>query len=96
MKGDIDQISSCLLKGASIHENASGYNCLHYAIARDNANTPEVIKTLLEANANINAVDQKGYTPLMHAVKKIIYLQYKLYLITEQILQYKTYKTMML
>lgn len=47
MKGDIDQISSCLLKGTSTHENAGGYNCLHYAISKENANTADVIKTLL-------------------------------------------------
>lgn len=70
MQGDIDQISSCLLKGANIHENAGGYNCLHYAIAKNNPNTTDVIKTLLEAKANINEIDKKGRTPLIHAVKK--------------------------
>jgi len=70
LRGDVENLYLCLNQGADVNEDADGYACLHYAIAKDNANTVEIIKILLEAKANINATDKKGRTPLMHSVKK--------------------------
>ncbi|AVP87781.1 hypothetical protein phytr_8490 [Candidatus Phycorickettsia trachydisci] len=69
-RGDIKAISSCLKQDVNIHESVDGYQCLHYALAKNNVNTTDVVQILLQAKANINATDKKGQTPLIHAVKR--------------------------
>ena len=61
---DTDSILALIKKGADVNQDNFGWTALHHATYDGNMNACE---TLLENGANINAVDHKGWTPLMYA-----------------------------
>ncbi len=63
--GDAAVIQALVKGGADVDERDSdGMTALHWAVL---AHHPEVVKALLAAGANANAVDHFGYTPLLYA-----------------------------
>jgi len=68
--GTPQQIQAAIDQGEDVNaqDKLLGWTALMYA-ARFNKN-PEVITTLLKANADVNAKDTDGWTPLMWAAWK--------------------------
>ena len=66
MLGNISQVEKLLADGANPNEQIPGLgSLLYYSIATGNV---EIVKILVNAKADINAVGANGYTPLMMAV----------------------------
>ena len=50
-----------------VRDQSSGNTALHLAVEK---NSPEMVEILLKYKANVNPVNQNGYTPLLLALKK--------------------------
>lgn len=68
-KVKLSLIEQLIQKGADVHykNTADGLTSLHYA---SSSGSVDVAKLLIDKGADVNAVDNKGTTPLILAVKK--------------------------
>ncbi|MDF1794932.1 MAG: ankyrin repeat domain-containing protein [Coxiellaceae bacterium] len=68
-KGDAELVAYLLAKGADKEVvNKRGQTAFDIAVLHNKANV-ELLKTLLPSDSNMNLADNRGLTPLMHAVK---------------------------
>lgn len=64
----IDEAKELIAKGANANERVKGYNALGIALENNNV---ELVKSLIEAGADVNALLERGYErPLNYALDK--------------------------
>lgn len=68
--GDSKTVVECIDAGADLQcRNQRGHTALMLAAASDTKNTLDAVRFLVDALANLEAKDEMGWTPLLHAAR---------------------------